>query len=128
MLPGGAKEGDMATELRSIDLAARHAELEEHVTEAAQRLGVPGLAIGLYAGGAEDYLYYGVTSLENPLAVDAGTLFQIGSTTKTYTATLLMMLAEQGLVDLDAPVRTYIPELRLQDESAAQAVTVLQLL
>jgi CubicO group peptidase (beta-lactamase class C family) len=118
----------MATEVRSIDLTARHAELEAHVTEAVQRLGVPGVAIGLYANGQEDYLFHGVTSIDNPLAVDAGTLFQIGSTTKTYTATLLMMLAEQGLVDLDAPVRTYIPDLKLQDESAAQTVTVLQLL
>jgi len=118
----------MVTDVRSIDLEARHAELEEHVTEAVQRLGVPGVAIGLHAGGREDYLFHGVTSIENPLAVDAGTLFQIGSTTKTYTATLIMMLVEQGLVDLDAPVRTYVPELRLSDESAAEKVTVLQLL
>jgi len=118
----------MATDVRSIDLRAHRAELEEHVTEAVQRLGVPGVAIGLYAGGEEDYLFHGVTSLDNPLAVDAGTLFQIGSTTKTYTATLIMMLVEQGRLDLDAPVRTYVPDLRLQDESAAQTVTVLQLL
>ena len=117
----------MATDVRSIDLRARHAELEEHVTEAVQRLGVPGVAIGLAAGG-EDYLFQGVTSLENPLPVDATTLFQIGSTTKTYTATLMMMLAEQGRVDLDAPVRTYVPDLKLQDETAAKTVTVLQLL
>lgn len=118
----------MATDVRSIDLAARHAELEEHVKEAAERLGVPGVAIGLYAGGEEDYLFHGVTSIDNPLAVDAATLFQIGSTTKTYTATLMMMLAEQGRVDLDAPVRTYVPDLRLQDAQAAEKVTVLQLL
>lgn len=118
----------MATDVRTIDLGALHAELEERVGEAAQRLGVPGVAIGLYAGGQEDYLYHGITSLENPLAVDAATLFQIGSTTKTYTATIMMMLVEQGLVDLDAPVRTYVPELRLKDDSAAQSVTVLQLL
>jgi CubicO group peptidase (beta-lactamase class C family) len=118
----------MATDVRSIDLRARHAELEEHVTEALQRLGVPGVAIGLHANGQEDYLFHGVTSIENPLAVDAETLFQIGSTTKTYTATVIMMLVEQGKLDLDAPVRTYVPELRLTDESAAARVTVLQLL
>jgi CubicO group peptidase (beta-lactamase class C family) len=118
----------MSTETHRADLQTLHAELEARVTEAAQRLGVPGVAVGLYAGGQEDYVYAGVTSVELPLAVDATTLFQIGSTTKTYTATVMMILAEKGLVDLDAPVRTYVPELRLKDEEAARTVTVLQLL
>ena len=42
------------------------------------------------------------------------TLFQFGSTGKTYTATAMMRLAEQGKVDLDAPVSTYLPELALK--------------
>jgi CubicO group peptidase (beta-lactamase class C family) len=118
----------MTTQTQAIDLKALHAELEERVGEAAQRLGVPGAAVGLTAGGEEDYVFFGVTSVENPLAVDADTLFQIGSTTKTYTATVMMILSERGQVDLDAPVRTYVPELRLKDEDAARTVTVLQLL
>jgi CubicO group peptidase (beta-lactamase class C family) len=118
----------MGSEATAIDLGALHAELEERLAEAAQRLGVPGAAVGLYADGQEDYVYHGVTSVENPLPVDASTLFQIGSTTKTYTATVLMMLVERGLVDLGAPVRSYVPELRLRDEAAARSVTVLQLL
>lgn len=118
----------MTTETQAVRLEALHAELEERVAEAAQRLGVPGAAVGICAGGDEDYVYHGVTSIEHPLEVTAETLFQIGSTTKTYTATVMMMLAERGLVDLDAPVRTYVPELRLKDEEVARTVTVLQLL
>ncbi|CAN5203748.1 serine hydrolase domain-containing protein [soil metagenome] len=52
------------------------------------------------------------------------TLFQIGSTTKTMTSTVALRLAEAGRLDLDAPVRTYLPELRLADESAAASVTL----
>jgi CubicO group peptidase (beta-lactamase class C family) len=118
----------MATQTHPIDLRALHAELEERVGEAAQRLGVPGVAVGITAGGEEDYAFFGVTSIENPLPVDAATLFQIGSTTKVYTGTVLMILSERGLVDLDAPVRRYVPELRLKDEDAARTVTVKQLL
>ena len=118
----------MTTQAQTVELKSLHAELEERVTEAAQRLGVPGVAVGVYANGEEDYVFAGVTSIENPLEVDAATLFQIGSTTKTYTATLIMILAERGLIDLDAPVRRYVPELRLRDEKAASTVTVLQLL
>ena len=118
----------MAAATQGIDLAALHEQLAEKVEEAAQRLQVPGVAVGILAGDDEDYVFHGVTSVENPLAVNAATLFQIGSTTKTYTGTVMLLLAERGLVDLDAPVRTYVPELRLQDESAARTVTVLQLL
>jgi CubicO group peptidase (beta-lactamase class C family) len=102
--------------------------LQEWVTEAADRLGVPGVAVGVYHAGEEHYAFHGVTSLENPLPVDEHTLFQFGSTGKTFTATALMRLVDQGQVDLEATVRTYLPELTLQDEHVASAVTVLQLL
>lgn len=109
-------------------LEQNHAELQARVAEAAERINVPGVAVGVYLDGREDYVCHGVTSIENPLPVDTGTLFQIGSTTKTYTGTAVMMLVEQGRVALDAPVRTYLPEFRLRDEDVAANVTVLHLL
>jgi CubicO group peptidase (beta-lactamase class C family) len=56
------------------------------------------------------------------------TLFQTGSISKTFTGTVLMMLVEQGKVDLDTPVRTYIKDFRVQDEEASKQVTVRHLL
>jgi CubicO group peptidase (beta-lactamase class C family) len=103
-------------------------ELRTAVAEAAEDLGVPGVAVGIYYQGAEYYAQHGVTSTENPLPVDEATLFQFGSTGKTFTATALMRLVEAGKVELDAPVRRYVPELALKDESVAEKVTVLQLL
>jgi dipeptidyl aminopeptidase/acylaminoacyl peptidase/CubicO group peptidase (beta-lactamase class C family) len=108
--------------------AADPGELGERLAAAAERLGVPGAAAGILLDGREEYAFHGVTSVENPLPVDATTLFQVGSTTKTFTATALMRLVEQGRVDLSAPVRRYVPELRLRDEGAAARVSVLQLL
>jgi CubicO group peptidase (beta-lactamase class C family) len=103
-------------------------DLAAELTERATRLGVPGVAIGVHHDGTDHYAFHGVTSVENPLPVDASTLFQFGSTGKTYTATAILRLVDQGKVDLDAPVRTYVPELKLKDESVAEKVTVLQLL
>lgn len=103
-------------------------QLQSAVKEAAERLAVPGVAVGVLIDGAEHYAVHGVTSVENPLPVDTGTLFQFGSTGKTYTATAIMILVERGLVDLDAPVRRYVPEFTLRDEETARKVTVLQLL
>ena len=112
----------------SRDMANDHGTLQQWVSEAAERLAVPGVAVGVFHAGEEHYAFHGVTSVENPLPVDEHTLFQFGSTGKTFTATAILRLVEQGHVDLDATVRTYVPELTLQDEDVAQRVTVLQLL
>lgn len=89
---------------------------------------MPGAAVGVFFKGREHFAFHGVIDIENPTPVDAETLFQYGSTGKTYTATAIMCLVERGLVDLDEPVRTYIPELKLKDESAAESVKLLNLL
>jgi CubicO group peptidase (beta-lactamase class C family) len=102
--------------------------LSELVTATATRFGIPGVTVGVWADGREVYACHGVTSVDNPLPVDRDTLYLLGSVTKTYTATTLLRLVADGRVELDAPVRRYVPELRLKDERAAAQVTVLQLL
>jgi CubicO group peptidase (beta-lactamase class C family) len=98
------------------------------IASAAERSGVPGVAAGLWADGREVYACHGVTSIENPLAVNPDTVFVAGSVTKTFTATAVMRLVADGKVELDAPVRRYVPEFTLTDERAAAAITVLNLL
>jgi CubicO group peptidase (beta-lactamase class C family) len=102
--------------------------LREVVAALAEELRIPGVAVGVLLDGREEHAFHGVTSTENPLPVDERTLFLCGSTTKTYTATAIVRLVEQGLVDLDAPACTYVPELQVEDEEAAASVTVFQLL
>ncbi len=85
-----------------------------------QRFGVPGVAVGVLADGVEDISTYGVTCIDNPLPVQPTTLFQIGSITKTITATAMMRLVEQGRLDLEAPIRRYLPDFRLASESVAE--------
>jgi CubicO group peptidase (beta-lactamase class C family) len=102
--------------------------LSEFVKATAEEFGVPGLAVGVWVDGEEVYASHGVTSLENPLEITPDTLFALGSVSKTATATALMRLVAEGRVELDAPVRRYIPELALADEQTAAGVTVLNLL
>lgn len=99
----------------------------EKLRELAEELEVPGASAGILHDGEEHYAFAGVTSIENPLEVDEHTLFQFGSTGKTYTSTAMLRLMERGEVELDAPVRRYVPELVLADESVAESVTVGQL-
>lgn len=110
------------------DIVGFQAALARTLAEAAERHEVPGAAVGVALGDQDAFAYHGVTSLDNPLPVDERTFFQIGSTTKTFTATAIMRLVEAGRIDLAAPVRAYVPELELRDEDVAARVTVLQLL
>lgn len=104
------------------------AQLAEFVADQAATLRVPGVAVGVWAGGRETYACHGVTNIDNPLPVDRETMFVIGSVSKTFTATALMRVVADGRVELDAPVRRYIPEFRLADEHAAAEITVMELL
>jgi len=102
--------------------------ISTHIQKEMKRLQVPGVSIGIYHKGKEWTAGFGVTSIENPLPVTPDTLMQVGSISKTFTGTLLMILAEQGKVDLDAPVRIYIKDFKLSDETVTKKVTIRHLL
>jgi CubicO group peptidase (beta-lactamase class C family) len=104
------------------------AELRAQVSVLANELEIPGVAVGVVLGDDDHAAFHGVTSVEDPLPVDENTLFQNGSTGKTYTSTAILRLVERDEMDLDAPVRTYVPELKLKDEQVARDITLLQLL
>src|SRR5215813_14721648 len=103
-------------------------ELDAKIRAGMAQYGIPGVAVAVLAQGREYIQGYGVTNVDYPVPVDGDSLFRIASTTKTFTGTAVMRLVEQGKLDLDAPVRRYLPALRLADESVAARVTVRQLL
>ena len=100
----------------------------DKTVELKDRFGIPGVAVGVFRDGQSQVAGLGVTHVENPLAVNEDTLFQIGSITKTFTGTVIMRLMEAGQLDLDTPLRTYMPDLGLHDEDVAARVTLRHLL
>lgn len=102
---------------------ARWDQLLGEVEEARVHFHVPGVAIGILADGETRSAGLGVTDLRAPLEVDGGTLFQIGSISKTFTAALAALLAQRGLLDLDAPLRHYMPGFQVADAEASENVT-----
>jgi CubicO group peptidase (beta-lactamase class C family) len=113
--PKGASRWDEAAlQARLDELAAEH-----HVVAAS---------FGLLHGDEVIEVATGVANLRSGLRATPATLFQIGSITKVYTATLVLQLAERGLLDLDAPVARALPELRLSPPELTEVITVRQLL
>ena len=64
----------------------------------------------VYTGG------FGYRDLDKKLPVTENTQFAIGSCTKAFTASMLGMLEKEGKLEIDKPVRTYLPELKFQNE------------
>jgi CubicO group peptidase (beta-lactamase class C family) len=103
-------------------------DLQARLDELAREHKVPGAVLAVLNGDDVIELATGVANANTKVETTPDTIFQIGSNTKVYTATLVMQLVDEGKVDLDAPVRRYVPDLALADEAAAEAITVRQLL
>ncbi|MGE0540000.1 MAG: serine hydrolase domain-containing protein [Dehalococcoidia bacterium] len=102
--------------------------LEQLVSEQMREWSVPGVVVGILHDGQIETWGFGVTSIETEQPVTGDTLFQIGSITKVFTATLIMQLVDEGRLDLDAPVRSVLPSFRLEDDAATESVTPRHLL
>ena len=103
--------------------------VERRLTELMTMYDVPGVGVALISGGEVVYAGgLGVRDTTTGAPVTADTLFAIGSTTKSFTALGIMQLVDEGLVDLDAPVITYLPTFRLADADATQTLTLRQAL
>ncbi|MEE6263803.1 serine hydrolase domain-containing protein [Plantactinospora sonchi] len=87
---------------------------------------VPGAALAVLSGDRVVDHAAGVLNTATGVAATTDSVFQIGSITKVWTTSLAMQLVDEGRLDLDAPVRHYLPEFKTADRSAA-AVTVRQL-
>jgi CubicO group peptidase (beta-lactamase class C family) len=99
----------------------------------AERYKVPGAQLGILrsAEGQPDQQVvaaHGVLSLRTQQPATVDSLFQIGSITKVWTATVVMQLIDAGRLELDTPVIEVLPELRLSDADVTRAVTVRHLL
>ena len=103
-------------------------DLDAKIDAGMKAHSIPGVAVAIWAGGEECVKGYGVTNVDHPTPVDGDTVFRIGSTTKTFTGTAMMRLVDQGVVDLDAPVRRYLPDFAVADAAASATVTVRHLL
>ena len=101
--------------------------LDALVEAQMQKHGLPGVAIAIIEGEEIVYLQgYGNAGRNRPMTPQ--TQMFIGSQSKSFTALAIAQLADQGKLDLDAPVQTYIPWFRVNDEEASAKITVRHLL
>jgi CubicO group peptidase (beta-lactamase class C family) len=107
--------------LNAVNWAARLGEL-------AARARVCGATLGIWSDGQEVLASCGVLNSATQVAVTPDSLFQIGSITKIWTATMIMQLIEEGLLSLDTTVADALPGIRLGRSDVGGQVTVQHLL
>ncbi len=88
------------------------AEIDAAVRGFMERSGAPGVAVGVVTPAGRRFFWYGLAAKEGRRSVDERTLFEIGSISKTFTATLTAYAAETRALKLDDPVSTHVPELK----------------
>ena len=82
------------------------------IFKAWDRPDSPGCALGVYRDGAITYSRgYGMADLERRVPITPHTIFDIGSTSKQFTAAAIVLLAQEGKLTLDDAVRKWIPEV-----------------
>ncbi len=106
------------------------AGLHAYVAGVLARLPVtPGLAVAVVEGDRIIFAEgFGYRDVAHRLPVTAHTQFYIASTTKSFTATAAKLLADEGKIDLDVPVKTYLPELKLPPPLAPEQISLRDLL
>ncbi|VVO48036.1 class C beta-lactamase [Pseudomonas fluorescens] len=94
------------------------------VVPVMQQQNITGLAVAITKNGQSHYFNYGVTSKEDPEPISQDTLFEIGSVSKTFTATLAAYAQANGKLSLSEPASNVLPALR---GSAFDHISVLHL-
>jgi hypothetical protein len=109
------------------DLQAAFKVVDAFIEQQMAAAGTPGVAVAITDREQLRYLStHGWADVAARRPVDAKTLFEIGSISKSFTAIALLQLSEAGLVDLQAPVRRYLPWFSVR--SRYEAITIHHLL
>ncbi|RPI14169.1 MAG: serine hydrolase [Ignavibacteriae bacterium] len=103
--------------------------LDEYIEQAMKDWNVQGTAVAIIKNGQVIMTKgYGYRDVEKKLPVTPQTLFAIGSCTKAFTSAAVSILSDEGKVDLDKPVITYIPTFKMQEEYVTMNMTIRDLL
>lgn len=123
-LTAHAQEGSSPADSSTSQLSLPES-LDRFIEEQMAKRQIPGLALAIARKGAVIAARgYGVADVQNGSPVTPETRFELASVTKPFTAAGIMLLVQEGRIDLDAPIRAYVPEV---PESWA-AITVRHLL
>ena len=121
-MPGGASGSPMPSSAAASGADSIIATYRARIPALMAKEGLPGLAIALVDGDRVVWTEgFGHLDREGSGPVTVDTMFGVQSMSKTFTATAVMRAVQAGLVDLDAPITTYLPEFTVHSAFEAHA-------
>ena len=103
-------------------------KIDDYINHELENLNIPGASIAIIKGDEVQYIKgYGKAGPSGKEMTEQ-TPVVLGSVSKSMTALAIMQLVDQGRIQLDNPVKEYIPWFQLADEDAAKEITIRQLL
>lgn len=108
--------------------SSSYANLADAVNAQQAKWTVPGIAVGVLNDGQMSFYASGTLNVDTGTPVATGSIFQIGSISKVFTTTAVMRLVEAGKIALDAPISTYLPDVKLSTRESSTKLTVRHLL
>ncbi len=103
--------------------------LPEVMEKASEKWNIPGIAVGIVTADSVFFMQgFGTADIESGHEVTPDTRFAIGSTTKAFVGFAVSMLADEGVINLSDPVRTWMPDFRLYDNIATERLNAVDLL
>jgi CubicO group peptidase (beta-lactamase class C family) len=111
-LPPAPAAGQAVAAPPAVQAAPADAAAIDKIFERWDRTSSAGCAVGVSAGGQVVHSKgYGMANLEYGIRIWPSTVFESGSVAKQFTAAAITLLAQDGLLSIDDPVRKYVPEL-----------------
>jgi CubicO group peptidase (beta-lactamase class C family) len=104
------------------------AVLQGRVSQLLREYRIPSAAVGVLRDSEISVFAVGVRNVTTREPATTDTIYQLGSMSKTWTALAFMQLVDEGRVDLDEPVRAYLPGFRVADPIASAGITPRHLL
>ena len=117
---GFAQDKEIQKKMKSFDK-----EMEQNLKD----WNIPGVGIGIVKDGKLVYVKgYGYRDYEKKLPITANTLFQIASNTKLFTSTAIGFLVNEGKLDWDKPIKTFVPSIQFYNNELNNTITIRDML
>ncbi|MBX9977827.1 MAG: beta-lactamase family protein, partial [Alphaproteobacteria bacterium] len=123
----GVYAGKKTSPVRA-DVASLMPNIEKYIEQYRDIFQTPGMALVVVKDGKVYTQSFGTLSLSDNTPVDADTVFQMASVTKNFTATLITILAQKGVLSLDDKVKKYLPDFELADKNISDDLRIRDLL
>ena len=114
---------------QDADIQKKLSGFDKEMVKNLKDWNMPGVGVGIVKNGKLVFAKgYGYRDYEKKLPITANTLFQIASNTKLFTSTAIGLLVDEGKLDWDKPIRTFVPSIQFNNNELNNTITIRDML